>query len=96
MSVAEGDKKPLAESDKICHFSIMNTETEFSNFRRRQDLTLNAVADLFGVNRRTILRWEQGISPIPLKRLAEVEAATGISRQKLRPDIFGAASEAAE
>lgn len=64
-------------------------DTAFAQFRKTSGLTLDGVAELFRVNRTTILRWERGSTPIPLKRLAEIEAATGISRTALRPDIFG-------
>lgn len=61
----------------------------FSSFRKDQKLTLDAAASLFGVNRTTILRWEQGEVPIPVKRLEQIERTTGIPRRELRPDIFG-------
>ena len=51
-------------------------------------MTLDAVAALFGVDRTTILRWEKGEPPIPVKRLEDVETKTGIPRASLRPDIF--------
>lgn len=71
----------------------MKNRTAFSDFRKsRRDLTLDAVADLFKVNRTTILRWEQGVVPIPVKRLDEIEGITGISRKDLRPDIFKVAA----
>lgn len=50
-------------------------------------MTLDAAADLFGVNRSTILRWERGEPPVPVDRLFEIERITGISRYELRPDL---------
>lgn len=65
--------------------------TAFASFRQsRSDLTLDGTAKLFKVDRTTILRWEKGAVPIPVKRLGEIEDITGISREILRPDIFGA------
>ncbi|WP_107341780.1 helix-turn-helix domain-containing protein [Agrobacterium pusense] len=73
----------------------MSTQTAFSNFRKGSGLTLDAVAELFKVDRTTVLRWEKGEPPVPIKRVAEIAAATGIPRHELRPDIFGQ-QEAAE
>lgn len=73
----------------------MSTNTAFSEFRKNSDLTLDAVADLFKVDRTTILRWEKGVPPVPVKRLREVEALTGISRERLRPDVFASQPEKA-
>lgn len=66
----------------------MTNQTAFSTFRRSKQLTLDAVAEMFAVNRTTILRWEKGEVPIPVRRLEEFEHLTGISRRDLRPDIF--------
>lgn len=74
---------------------FMSTQTAFSEFRKNSELTLDAVADLFKVDRTTILRWEKGEPPVPVKRLDEVEAVTGISRDRLRPDVFKTAGAAA-
>lgn len=67
----------------------MQTKTAFAQYRRstRPKLTLDACAAKFKVNRSTILRWEDGTSPIPDDRLEEIEAVTGISRHALRPDL---------
>jgi len=62
--------------------------TELRDFRK-QGRTLDSVAELFKVNRTTVLRWEKGEVPIPIKRLGLIVDATGISRERLRPDIFG-------
>ncbi len=39
-----------------------------------------------GIARRTVFLWKQ--SGIPAERVPEVEAATGIPRQRLRPDLW--------
>ena len=70
----------------------MSQKTAFSDFRKNSGKTLDGVAEVFGVDRRTIIRWEKGSPPVPLKRLEEAEKITGIPRHKLRPDladIFG-------
>lgn len=67
----------------------METKSNFKSFREsRPDLTLDGVADLLGVDRTTVLRWEKGFTPIPTKRLQDIERITGIPRQELRPDLY--------
>lgn len=61
-------------------------------YRENSNLTLEKLGADFGVHKTTILRWEEG--GVPVERLADVERVTGIPRQKLRPDIFGAPTEA--
>lgn len=70
----------------------MSKPTAFAGFRKSKGLTLDAAAELLKVDRTTILRWERGSPPVPVKRLNEIETLTGIPRRKLRPDIFGAAA----
>lgn len=70
----------------------MTEITELREFRK-QGHTLDDMADLFNVNRTTVLRWEKGEVPIPIKRLRQIADVTGISREKLRPDIFGVIQE---
>lgn len=65
----------------------MQTKTAFAKHRKNTGKTLNAVAAQFKVNRTTILRWEDGTTPIPDDRLEEIEGITGISRHALRPDL---------
>lgn len=67
----------------------MTQKTAFPEFRKSTGKTLDGVAEAFGVNRRTIIRWEKGEPPIPTSRLDEAEKITGIPRAKLRPDVFG-------
>jgi transcriptional regulator with XRE-family HTH domain len=66
----------------------MPTKTAFPEFRQNSGKTLEQVAAVFGVNKTTIIRWEKGVPPVPAKRLREIEDVTGISRQKLRPDLY--------
>jgi transcriptional regulator with XRE-family HTH domain len=60
-------------------------------YRDRSNLTLEQLGMLLGVNKSTVLRWENG--RVPAERLAEVEAMTGVSRHDLRPDLYPAAAE---
>lgn len=43
------------------------------------------LASALGISRQAVLAWKR----IPANRVLAVEALTGISRHKLRPDIFG-------
>lgn len=43
-----------------------------------------ALGDALGVSRQAVWQWKQ----IPLKYLRRIEDDTGISRQKLRPDLY--------
>ncbi|WP_363311541.1 YdaS family helix-turn-helix protein [uncultured Devosia sp.] len=55
--------------------------------RQSEGLTLEALSSRLGVNKSTLMRWEDGSVPIPADRIVEVERATGISRHDLRPDL---------
>lgn len=68
----------------------MAKQSAFADFRKNKKITLDAAAELFGVDRTTIIRWEKGEPPVPVRRLEEIEKVTGIKRHELRPDIFGA------
>lgn len=64
-------------------------DNALAKYRAEKKLSLEAVAAQFKVNKTTIMRWENGVVPIPVGRLGEIAAVTGISRKKLRPDVFG-------
>lgn len=69
----------------------MLKKTAFASFRKMDGaklLSLKEVADIFRVNKATIIRWENGEVPLPAKRLKEFEEVTGIPRQELRPDLY--------
>lgn len=53
----------------------------------REGRTLDSAAKALGVNKTTLLRWEDGAVQIPADRVIEVERITGISRHELRPDL---------
>jgi post-segregation antitoxin (ccd killing protein) len=46
------------------------------------------LAKLLGLSHPSLIRWQRN-GRIPIDRVASVEAATGIPRHRLRPDIFG-------
>lgn len=48
-----------------------------------------ALAKLLGVTRAAVCQWTAKPTGIPAKRVLDVERVTGVSRHKLRPDIFG-------
>lgn len=53
----------------------------------REGQTLGDASKALGVNKTTLLRWEDGTVQIPAERVIEVERVTGISRHELRPDL---------
>lgn len=57
-------------------------------FRKDSGLTAKEIADKFGVDRATLLRWEVEAPAIPVKRLDDAERITGLSRRDIRPDLF--------
>jgi transcriptional regulator with XRE-family HTH domain len=61
--------------------------TALKSYRTATGQRLEDIAAKLGVDKSTILRWENGDYAIPLKRLAELEKATGIPRSHLRPDV---------
>lgn len=49
-----------------------------------------ALARKLKISRWAVCKWEE----VPPRRVLAVEAATGISRHELRPDVFGPAEAA--
>lgn len=47
-----------------------------------------ALADIVGVRQQSVSEWCIKSKPIPPQHVLKVEAATGISRHALRPDIY--------
>lgn len=60
-------------------------------YRVANALTLYDLALKFGVNKSTVLRWEEGT--VPAERILDIERVTGIPRHELRPDLFAEAAE---
>lgn len=70
----------------------MDYKTELAKHRAATGKTLEAMASAIGVDKSTWLRWENGEYPVPIKRVPAVQKLTGLSRKKIRPDVYGAAS----
>jgi DNA-binding transcriptional regulator YdaS (Cro superfamily) len=45
---------------------------------------LRALARLLNVSHQAIMHWEK----VPAERVIEIEAKTGIARERLRPDLY--------
>lgn len=45
------------------------------------------LAERLGLSHPSILRWQRS-GKVPAERVAAVEAATGVPRERLRPDLF--------
>jgi DNA-binding transcriptional regulator YdaS (Cro superfamily) len=66
----------------------MSNDNPLRSYRVKSDppLTLEQLGEALGVNKSTVLRWEE--SKIPAERVLDVERITGIPRTELRPDLF--------
>lgn len=60
----------------------MDILLEWLNLERGRSKTL---AEILGISPPAISQWKR----VPADKVIDVEAATGISRHKLRPDVFG-------
>jgi DNA-binding transcriptional regulator YdaS (Cro superfamily) len=49
-----------------------------------------AVARLLGVSQPSVWKWLSKEKPLPAEHVLAMEAATGISKHELRPDIYPA------
>lgn len=50
--------------------------------------TQQAMADICGVSQTAVWKWLQSSKRLPAEHVLRVEAATGVSRHQLRPDIY--------
>lgn len=60
--------------------------------RVAKSLTLEEIGRHLGVNKSTVMRWENGIIPVPLKHIEKLERFTGVHRSSLRPDVYSEAA----
>lgn len=67
--------------------ATINGMTDLREALRTRGMKLIDVARVVGVDKATVTRWAK--RQVPAERCREVEAATGISRHLLRPDVFG-------
>lgn len=67
----------------------MKQLTSLQSLLKERDLRLIDLARLIAVDKATITRWSQS-NRIPAERMFDVERATGIPWQKLRPDLLPA------
>lgn len=65
-------------------------------FRQRRDLTQQQLADLLGVHRVELSRWETGDRRISAGKLPQVVEKTGIAPAELRPDLAPVLKSAAQ
>jgi len=49
----------------------------------------SGIARLLGITPQAVHQWVVGKRPVPPRHCIAIEAATGLSRHELRPDIFG-------
>jgi DNA-binding XRE family transcriptional regulator len=78
----------LAMGGKLCHIAPMSSP--LTSYRSEHGLSLQALADRFGVNKTTVHYWET--EQVPSTRVVEIEKATGIPRHELRPDLYEGAA----
>jgi transcriptional regulator with XRE-family HTH domain len=57
------------------------------DYRTKNHMTQRALAELVGVERVTVARWESGKRKIGKDKLVEISEKTKISKRDLRPDL---------
>ncbi len=65
-------------------------DTPIKTWRVAAGMTPSEVSSKLGVTVAMWNRWENGSRAVPANRVLEIEALTGVSRHRLRPDVFGA------
>lgn len=76
-------------TQKILGSNVPHGGQALIKFRRRRNMTQPQLADMLGTSTATISRYEDGIRPIPLKKILDVSRVTGVPMYELCP-IFGA------
>lgn len=64
---------------------------QLKQWRIERNLSADEAGALFGVSRVQWFRIESGARQVAANKTLDFERLTGISRHKLRPDIFGPA-----
>ena len=72
----------------VLNIGDMEKLLEYLNAERGRRI---ALAGTLKINPSAISQWDE----VPIKRVAEIAAATGIPRHELRPDVFGQPENAA-
>ena len=53
-----------------------------------QQIRIEELAQKLSISRMAVYTWRRSAHGIPARRLLQVEAATGIDREELRPDLY--------
>ena len=53
-----------------------------------QQIKIEELAQALAISRMAVYKWKHSDHGIPDRRLLAVEAATGIDREELRPDLY--------
>lgn len=68
-------------------------QNPFAAFRSATGKSQDELADLLGVNRATVYRWEKGEPPVPVSKIDKVATVLGVTRKDIRPDIYAEAAQ---
>lgn len=63
------------------------SEHPLKAFRERLKLSPQQLADLLGVSRPTIVRWEKGTRKPDVEKLKEIAEKTGVAPAEMRPEL---------
>jgi DNA-binding transcriptional regulator YdaS (Cro superfamily) len=75
---------------RLRNYTRMRTDaTNLKSLLGLKNMRLSHLAAALKVNKSLVTRWSQ--NKVPAERVLDVETATGIPRDMLRPDLYGAA-----
>jgi predicted transcriptional regulator len=68
----------------------METQNPIAEYRKRQNLTLEAFGDMVGVQKAAVSKWEDGHGP-SIENAVKIEQVTGgdLPRHVTRPYVWG-------
>ena len=69
----------------MAHITDMSSELDTLTEAIRDTVGIATFARLLGVSRQTVYNWR---GRIPAERVIDAEIITGISRERLRPDLY--------